>query len=155
MEVSVLLLTYMLCNTGGTEVLYLERLAANDRRPRILQSADCCESLSEASLVHPWGLLGGPGGCWGGSWGSRGGPGRVFSPLRRHLGGTCRQHGGQDGNLQATWPNLGRTGAVLDGSGAVLGGSGAILRRSWGHLGAVLAPSGAILGPSWGHLGRS
>ena len=42
-----------------------------------------------------------------------------FSPLRRHLGATCPQHGGQDGNLQATWPNLGRTGAVLEGSGAV------------------------------------
>ena len=61
-----------------------------------------------------------------------------WSPLRRHLGATCRQHGsnlptrfaycrqhgGQDGNLEATWPNLGRTGAVLGGSGAVWGGLG-------------------------------
>ena len=50
-----------------------------------------------------------------------------LSALRKHLGATCWQHGGQDGNLQATWPNLGRTGAVLEGSGAVLEGSGAVL----------------------------
>ena len=47
-----------------------------------------------------------------------------FSSLWKHLGATCRQHGGQDGNLQATWPNLGRTGAVLGRSGAVLRGLG-------------------------------
>ena len=96
------------------------------------------------------------------------GPGRLprwlqnrilvdISPLRRHLGATCPQHGGQDGNLQATWPNLGRTaavseavlgmsGEVLGGSGAALGSLWAISGRSWGHLGPVLAPSWAILG---------
>ena len=62
-----------------------------------------------------------------------------FSPLRRHLGATCRQHGGQDGNLEATWPDLGRTGAVLGGSGAVLGGLGRF-------GGSKLASSGEGLG---------
>ena len=74
-----------------------------------------------------------------------------FSPLRRHLGATCQQHGGQDGNLQATMPDLGRTGAVL-------GPSWAILAPSWGHLGAILGDLGATcghVGAFCSHLGLS
>ena len=65
-----------------------------------------------------------------------------FSPLRRHLGATCRQHGGQDGNLEATWPNLGRTGAVLGGSWEVWGDPGEV----WRVLGAVKSSVGAVKG---------
>ena len=93
-----------------------------------------------------WAVLGGAGEGLGGS---RGGPGRVFSPLRRHLGATCRQHGGQDGNLQATWPNLGRTGAALGGSWAVLGGSGGFLEGSWAVKSVVEGVNPGVSGAAW------